>query len=323
MHRSVLRGALVAAVALALPLSGCSTGGGSAAGSAPTQATATPPATTSTSTSDGSRIQVGGREIYLECHGTGSPTVVLQSGFGNAGDIWSVAESSPPPVAAGLAPSNRVCVYDRPGTVRVLTDSGAMSPTPLAGRSAEAPMPRTGADAVAELHGLLEKAQVPGPFVLVGHSLGGLLNFLYARTYPEQVRGLVMVDTTPPALVSLLPAADAATLRGQLLKPPTSIPGYVPEAYDLDVLLSQIDAAPALPTSPAIPAVLLTADKAQTVSDPASAAMVAATEKVLPEARIKFQAAIPGSRLQPVPGTTHYIQVERPDVVIQAARSVM
>ncbi len=323
MRRSVLHGAIVAAFALAVPLSGCSTGGGSAAGSVPTEATATPPASTATSTSDGSRIQVGGREIYLECHGTGSPTVVLQSGFGNAGDIWSVAEASPPPVAAGLAPSNRVCVYDRPGTVRVLTDSGAPSSTPLPGRSAEAPMPRTGADVVTELHGLLEKAQVPGPFVLVGHSLGGLLNFLYARTYPEQVRGLVMVDATPPALVSLLPADAAAYLRGSLLTPPTSNPGYVPEAYDLDVLLSQIDAAPALPTSPAIPAVLLTADKGQTVSDPASAALVASTEKVLPEARIRFQAAIPGSRLQPVPGTTHYIQVERPDVVIQAVRSVM
>ncbi len=323
MHRSVLRGAIVAAFALAVPLSGCSTGGGSTAGSAPTEATAPPPASTTTSTSDGSRIQVGGREIYLECHGTGSPTVVLQSGFGNAGDIWSVAEASPPPVAAGLAPSNRVCVYDRPGTVRVLTDSGAPSSTPLAGRSAEAPMPRTGVDVVTELHGLLEKAQVPGPFVLVGHSLGGLFNFLYARTYPEQVRGLVMVDATAPALVSLVPADAAAYLRAQFLKPPTSVPGYVPEAYDLDVLLSQIDAAPTLPTSPAIPAVLLTADMLQTVSDPTSAALVAATEKVLPEARSRFQTAIPGSRLQPVPGTTHYIQVERPDVVIQAVRSVM
>jgi pimeloyl-ACP methyl ester carboxylesterase len=313
----------VAATALAVPLSGCSSGGAGTSGSAPTGTTATAPATTSTSTAGGSRFEVGGREIYLECHGTGSPTVVLQSGFGNAGDIWSVAEASPPPVAAGVATRNRVCVYDRPGTVRVLTDSGAPSPTPLPGRSAEAPMPRTGADIVTELHGLLEKAQVPGPFVLVGHSLGGLFNFLYARTYPEQVGGLVMVDTTPPALVSLLPADAAAYLRSSLLTPPTSIPGYVPEAYDLDVLLSQIDAAPALPTSPAIPAVLLTADKGQTVSDPASAALVASTEKVLPEARIRFQAAIPGSRLQPVPGTTHYIQIQRPDVVIQAVRSVM
>ena len=89
------------------------------------------------------------------------------------------------------------------------------------------------------------------------------------------------------------------------------------------MLLAQIDAAPALPTSPAIPAVLLTADKIQITSDPVGAALVAAAEKVLPEARSSFQAAIPGSRLQPVPGTTRYIQIERPDIVIQAVRSVM
>jgi pimeloyl-ACP methyl ester carboxylesterase len=164
-------------------------------------------------------------------------------------------------------------------------------------------MPRTGGDVVAELHDLLEKGQVPGPFVLVGHSLGGLLNLLYARTYPDQVRGLVMVDTTPPALVSLLPPDSASYLRGQLAAPPTSIPGYAPEAYDLDALLSQIDAAPAMRPTPVI---LLTADKGQAVSDPAAAALVAATEKVLrrrgPASRRRSPGA--GSSPFPAPRTT-------------------
>lgn len=325
MRRPLLPSALLVAAALAIPLSGCSAAPSGPNATRATEPTAAPAlttpttSTTSTTTSGGSRIRVGGREIYLECKGTGSPTVVLQSGFGNAGDIWSFAQSSPPPVAAGLATTNRVCAYDRSGTIRVLTDSGAISPSPLPGRSDEAPMPRTGADIVVEVHGLLEQAQEKGPFVLVGHSLGGLFNLLYARTYPDQVRGLVMVDTTPPALVSLLPLDIAATLRDQLLRPPAAIPGYAPEAYDLDVLLAQIDAAPAMRSTPTI---LLAADKGQQVSDPAGAAMVAASEKVLPEARARFQAAIPGSRLQPVPGTTHYIQIERPDVVIQAVRSV-
>jgi pimeloyl-ACP methyl ester carboxylesterase len=263
---------------------------------------------------------VGGRSLYLECHGTGAPTVVLQSGFGNAGDIWDVTQASPPTVAVGLAQTNRVCAYDRPGSARTLTDSGAISPAPLPGRSEQTPMPRTGAEVVTELHELLERAGIPGPYVLVGHSLGGLFNLLYARTYPADVRGLVMVDTTPPALVSLLPADAAATVRNELLRSPSPIPDYRYEAYDLDVLLSQIDAAPTLRP---VRAVLLTADASQPVTDPGAAATIAATEKVLPEARVRFQAAIPGSRLQPVPGASHYIQVDRPDVVIEAVRSVL
>ena len=59
-------------------------------------------------------VEVNGRDLHLECIGTGSPTVVLQSGFGNGGDIWSLTEADPPAVQPGLASSNRVCSYDRP-----------------------------------------------------------------------------------------------------------------------------------------------------------------------------------------------------------------
>jgi hypothetical protein len=71
------------------------------------------------------RFTVGGRQVYLECHGSGRPTVVLQTGYGNAGDIWSVAKAHPPAVTPGLARTNRVCSYDRPGTTRSLDDAGA------------------------------------------------------------------------------------------------------------------------------------------------------------------------------------------------------
>src|SRR6476620_10710595 len=62
------------------------------------------------------RVMLGGRQVYLECHGSGRPTVVMQSGYGNAGDIWSVATAHLPAAAPGLAATNRVCVYDRPGS---------------------------------------------------------------------------------------------------------------------------------------------------------------------------------------------------------------
>jgi len=76
----------------------------------------TPSPSTTTSADIAAPVDVGGgRTLYLECHGTGSPTVVLLSGFGNAADIWQVASSHPPPVAEGVAGFTRVCAYADPG----------------------------------------------------------------------------------------------------------------------------------------------------------------------------------------------------------------
>ena len=130
---------------------------------------------------------------------------------------------------------------------------------PLPGRSQTVPGPRTGAEVVAELHDLLANAGVPGPYVLVGHSLGGLFNLLYARTHPDQVVGLVMVDATPPALPELMTAREWDLVLGkQTLEPQSPIKGYAMESYDVRAMIKEIDAAPALPR---MPTVLLVADK--------------------------------------------------------------
>src|SRR6478609_10085433 len=150
--------------------------------------------------------EVAGRRVFLECRGSGSPTVVLQSGFGNAGDIWSLTDTSAPAVFPALAESNRVCVYDRPGSMITTTDAGgalALADSALPGRSDPVPMPRDPAEVVTDLHDLLAAADVPSPYLLVGHSLGGALNVLYARTYPDAVSGLVVVDSPlPPTGIS-------------------------------------------------------------------------------------------------------------------------
>src|SRR4029079_8779029 len=83
----------------------------------------TPSSPTTASADIAATDDVGGRQsLYLECHGTGSPTVVLLSGFGNAADIWQVAGSHPPPVAEGVAVCTRVCAYDRPGSYVTTVD---------------------------------------------------------------------------------------------------------------------------------------------------------------------------------------------------------
>lgn len=262
-------------------------------------------------------IDVGGRKLYLECRGSGSPTVILQSGFGNAADIWSYTEARPPPVLPGTATFARVCAYDRPGSIRTLDDAGHPAPTPLPSRSDPAPMPRTGADVVTELRDLLATAGVPGPYVLTGHSLGGVFNLLYARTYPDQVAGLVMVDATPPPLKKLLsPQLWKELVQDPLLAPESPIPDYVMEAYNLDLIIEQIDSAAPLPQAPVV---LLAATEMQPGAPPA---LRKALAPLAPKAQAEFAASIPNARLTRVPKTSHYIQLQRPHVVIDTIRSV-
>lgn len=131
-----------------------------------------------------------GRAMFLECYGRGSPTVILDAGLRNGGAIW--AERTPetpagPTVLQALARETRVCAYDRPGVI--------VSFEPLEfSRSSPATMPRTTAEAVYDLHRLLWNAKVPGPYVFVNHSTGGLIDRLYAATYPREVAGMVLID---------------------------------------------------------------------------------------------------------------------------------
>ena len=117
-------------------------------------------------------IDVGGHRLNIRCVGSGSPTVVLEPGLGESAS--AIARRIAPEVAR----TTRVCVYDRAGH----------------GRSDVAP----NADAARDLHVLLERAHVPGPYVMAGHSLGGAFVLSYAHRYPSQVGGVVLLDSMHP-----------------------------------------------------------------------------------------------------------------------------
>jgi pimeloyl-ACP methyl ester carboxylesterase len=272
-------------------------------------------------------VEVSDRNLHLECTGTGSPTVILQSGFGNAGDIWSFAEAEPPAVQPGLAASSRVCSYDRPGSM-ITTTTAANGAVTLAdaltpGRSEPAPMPRDPAEVVTELHDLLAAADVPGPYVLVGHSLGGALNVLYARTYPDEVSGLVIVDSPLPPLRGLATPQQWEKLA-ILAIPPDAIPGYELESYDVGTLFDEIEAASPLAD---IPVIVITRGEIRMNEDPIpdglTAAEVEAINETQREAQAAFAASVPGAQQITVPGTTHYVQTQRPDAVIEAIRDLI
>lgn len=203
------------------------------------------------------RIEIGaGRTMYLECSGSGSPTVVLIAGNGGAADGWRYSggpetdEAHPPTrndaaVYPTTATFTRVCAYDRPGTQLL---DGAPS------RSSTVEQPTTVQGDAADLHTLLTAAGVGGPLVLVGHSLGGFIATLYARTFPDDVTGIVLIDAASQYLETTLgPTVFAAW--SEAFKSIRSDPdGEAPD------MVAGAKAINRLPPLPLLPASVLTAE---------------------------------------------------------------
>jgi len=185
-------------------------------------------------------------------------------------------------------------------------------------------MPRSGADVVDELHTLLIKAGEPGPYIMVGHSLGGAFTLLYARRYPDQVKGLVLVDPGQPFMRKLFPPEVWKADQEIGLHPESPIPHYQQEAYDQDRTYDQIEAAPPLRSMPVI---ILARGEPEPLPDSLPSGpmreILITMNRIWAQAQAEFAASIPGGRLITVPKTTHYIHYQRPDVVIDAIRQVI
>jgi len=121
----------------------------------------------------GKLVDVGGYRLHLNCTGKSGPTIVLISGAGDFSFDWGLVQS-------GVSRFARVCSYDRAGLA--WSDPG--------------PTPRTMRQDAYELHTLLKAARIKAPYVLVGHSIGGLIARVYAGQYPDEVLGMVLVDST-------------------------------------------------------------------------------------------------------------------------------
>jgi len=168
----------------------------------PTESSSTPSASAPAEPGDAAiydTFEVGGHELFMDCAGTGAPTVVMLHGiiwdveFGGGAADWAETRE---------ALQTRSCAYDRRNV----------------GLSGQVPGRSTATDAVEDLHGLLQTAGVEPPYVLAGYSFGGLLSLLYAGTYPDEVAGIVLVDATLPFEWELDPPETIEEVKAELNK---------------------------------------------------------------------------------------------------------
>lgn len=283
----------------------------------------------------GKLVDVGGYRLHIYCLGEGGPTVILDAGASDFSVQWSLVQPQ-------VATFTHVCVYDRAGF-------GWSDPSPYA---------RTSDIMVEELHTLLLNAQVPGPYVLVGHSLGGMNVRLYAYRYPDEVSGMVLVDALHEAqflgspffwrvselllrLAHLLPPMDPAWLLALLPEqiPVRGLTGEAAEQYRA-VLATTPYLAAALAECGALNQSCALVREAQIAGLGNIPLIVISRQVALPLPGLSESSSrqfeeewhtlqsdmlllSPNSRLVIAEQSGHHIQLARPDVVTDAIREVV
>jgi pimeloyl-ACP methyl ester carboxylesterase len=271
-------------------------------------------------------VDIGGRSLYLECRGEGSPTVVLVSGYRASGRFWSDDLLQPDAprtmVLPGVAQTTRVCAYDRPGTVASIGEDDFVS------RSDPITQPRTSMEIVAELHALLQAAEVPGPYVLAGHSMGGFFSRLYASTYPDEVVGLVLVDAYSEQTETLM-TPEQWEAMGQLSRELGSdtvvpIPGYgdletLGFGADNAVMREAVAASPL----PPMPLAVLAHGKPIIVLDEKQGFTTAEWEALQQASHENLATLVPRARFSVASESGHDIHQDQPELVTEAIRQVV
>ena len=233
-------------------------------------------------------VEVGDLKLHIRCAGerrAETPDVVLEAGAGNGADTWRDVQT---PISAFA----RVCSYDRPG----MGTSDALS------------QPQSAIEVVETLHGLLQAAAEPGPYVLVGHSYGGMIVRLYASRYAADVTGLVLVDS-----------AHEDQLRRFAAIPGGPPPEATREKIDMPGMNTTLSEKP---WHASIPLVVLTRGRMgppNRAADPLFQALYQAWMDMQRE----LASRSPRGEHIVVTNSDHYIQNEEPTIVIDAVRRVV
>jgi len=241
---------------------------------------------------DGQRVAVGAGSFYLDCRGSGSPTVVLEAGAGGGAGSWSA-------VFDGIAATTRTCAYDRAGL-------GSSDPR---GR-------RTLGDAAADLRALLAAAGEQAPYVIVGHSLGGAYARVFATDHPEMTAAIVLVDSFDPDLQERLIHPLLGDLQPEYEANLQGLRNTVAawEQLDWDTSEEQLEDGDLAGT----PVAVLVAPRYEPRLD-------AATNKRVEQTwREAYESLSPGRTTYEFAwGSGHIIPVDRPDLVVDVVRRVV
>ncbi len=274
----------------------------------------------------GRRFDVGGYKMHMDCAGEGTPPVIFDSGLGDSYVSWRKVQPQ-------IAKFTRVCSYDRAGI----------------GYSDSSSQPRTSKVIAGELHALLRAAGVPQPYVLVGHSMGGYDVRVFASMYRDEVAGMVLVDASHPDQENRFPP-ELKNMEGSWRREAEfmeySMPFGIPRLFGFcdddpvtraaecnwHTAAESVAELKAFPESAAqtsasgalgdMPLAVLSHDP-----DKPSADFSADLDKPISDAWEKMQEELAhlstrGTRVI-AKNSSHYIQIDRPDVVIDAVRSVV
>ena len=220
--------------------------------------------------------EVGRLRLHLECHGSGHPVVVLLAGGRDTTDAWD-------DLVRRLGPDVRTCAFDYPGV----------------GPSTAFPAPMTPQVVAETLHDTLEAAEVPAPYVVVGHSLAGLSTRVFVGRHPDEVAGVVLFDGTPVEAVTETPDE----LEQQL-------------DWDAQATIRQVRAVRSWPD---VPVRILQHDPAVAAADGTPASQ----ERLWRRGQVALSRLSPRGRLDVVPGAGHFVHQDRPDVAVAAIRDVL
>ena len=269
----------------------------------------------------GRLVDIGTHALHLDCRGTGRPLIVLESGIGGFSLEWHA-------VREALAGRARVCTYDRAGY----------------GWSQPAPMPRTARRSAAELAMLLAAAGERPPYLLAGHSYGGLIVREFAARWPEKVAGIALLDAAAPEQFTrlppgALPRAYLAALAGggRVFSMPRPAAGFAPSMRTLGLQLMMLPKA-----RHAYRAEMRDFERSARALAGAGGRMLDAPLVVISRARAEFDEHAGGARAEQVwhemqarmrrlsaradhwiaAGAGHQVHADRPDLVAHALREL-
>ena len=238
-------------------------------------------------------VDIGGRRLHISCTGAGSPTVILEAGMGDSAATWKAIQPA-------VAEFTRVCAYDRAWR-------GTSDPDPRTEF-------RTARAVVDDLGRLLREASITGPFVMVGHSFGGAYIRGYAKKFPRDVAGMVLIDSTHE-LQYIRIASTGFVL-------PPMAPSQNPERTDVVAALEEIAQEK---WRSDIPLIVLT--HGQPIASQAIPNMTPEQAARIEELWLELQRELAGrsaqGRVVIAEKSGHYVHVDEPGLVIQAIREVV